>query len=664
MLTKYTPTITLVLIFQSAIAQPNKDTLQHLPEVAIASPFSNSIASPLTISNIGKTELQRKNYGQEPSMLLAQTPSVTWYTDAGSSNGYSYFRIRGIDQTRINMSLNGVPLNEPEDQGVFFSNYPDFLQSISGIQIQRGTGYSKNGVASYGGSLYFESLPFKDSTGGQLSANYGSFNTYRINGSVNTGLHNDIGLYARGSYLHSDGYKDHSGNTSGSAYISTGYWGSRHKLYIISFIGNQQNDLAWLGSPMDSISKNSRYNADKNESDNFTQAHVQLHHEWQIANNQQLHTGVFYNYLKGNYDFDLNNFLGLPSTSEMYNYAFRSNFTGAFSYYSITSKHIKWYNGVQAQWYNRRHTGSERTAGKLYVNTGYRNESSVFSKLAANAGKWTLLGDIQYRYSSFTYQGNEAMPGQYWNFLNTTAGISYALNNQWQLYYSLGQTHREPTRSDLFIGNDDLARDTGGELLFNPVKPERVTDHELGVKYFHTRGHLYTNLYYMNFHNEITLNGQIGPSGVPLHSNAASSFRSGLELDAAWQFHNGIVLRNQSAVSANRIRENGIHLQPVLTPAFISNQEIRYVKPHWQAGVTVRYQAHSYIDYANTIKLPGYFIAGVDASRQFRKFTFFGILNNVTNKKYFNNGVITATGVPGYFIQAPLNFMIGVKYQW
>ncbi|WP_315819119.1 hypothetical protein [Paraflavitalea speifideaquila] len=118
------------------------------------------------------------------------------------------------------------------------------------------------------------------------------------------------------------------------------------------------------------------------------QAHVQVHHEWQLNSRHQLHSGVFYNYLNGNYDFDLNHFIGQPVTAELYNYAFRSNFTGAFSYHTYAGKNIKWYSGVQAQWYERRHTGSERTVGHLYVNTGYRNESSVFTKAIVSAGQW------------------------------------------------------------------------------------------------------------------------------------------------------------------------------------------------------------------------------------------------------------------------------------
>ncbi|NII24480.1 TonB-dependent receptor [Pseudoflavitalea sp. X16] len=651
-----------IFVFQFLVGQEKKDTSTVLEEVVVTSPFTPPASSPVTMSHISRKELERRNYGQEPSVLLSQTPSVTFYTDAGSSSGYSYFRIRGIDQTRINMSLNGVPLNEPEDQGVYFSNYPDFLESVSGVQVQRGAGFSKQGVAAYGGSLYFESVRFRDSAGGQVSAGYGSFNYYRLNGSINTGLNNKMGLYARGSHLHSDGYRDHSANTSSSVFINPGYWGEKHKVYVVSFLGEQKNELAWIGAPMDSLQKNKRYNANGNqEYDRFLQAHVQVHHEWQLNSRNQLHSGVFYNYLDGNYDFDYNHFIGMPSTDELYNYAFRSNFTGVFSYHTYTSRHLKWYNGIQTQWYQRRHRGSEKTIGELYTNTGYRNEASLFSKAIIDIGNWSMLGDLQYRYSNFTYTGNEVMPGQYWNFLNSTLGVSYRLPNGIRLYYSIGQTHREPTRNDLFMGNDDLTRDSNGELLFNPVKAEQAIDQELGVKYFARNVLVSANLYYMRFRHEITLNGQVGPTGVPLHSSAARSYRSGIELDAWWRLGNGIELRNQSATSVNRIKEEGVHLQPVLTPAVISNQEIRLVKKRWQGGIGLRYQGESYIDYANTTKLPDYFILNADMSWQWRALTWYGVVNNITDQVYYTNGLITASGVPGYFIQAPVNFYVGVR---
>lgn len=144
--------------------------------------------TPVTFQNIYAKDINIKSTGQELSFLLSETPSITNYSDAGSSQGYSYFRLRGIDQTRINMTLDGLRLNEPEDQGAYFSNYPDILNSVSKIQIQRGVWTSKNGVASYGGSVQLFSPNLADTTKKTFGLGYGSFNSLRVFGEYNSGI--------------------------------------------------------------------------------------------------------------------------------------------------------------------------------------------------------------------------------------------------------------------------------------------------------------------------------------------------------------------------------------------------------------------------------------------------------------------------------------------
>ena len=168
------------------------DTLHTLQEVVVT--YQADKQTPITFQNIYKKDIKAKSTGQEPSFLLSETPSISNYSDAGNSQGYSYFRLRGIDQTRINMTLDGVPLNEPEDQGAYFSNYPDILNSVSKIQIQRGVGTSKNGVASYGGSVQLFSPNLADSTKTTFGLGYGSFNSLRVFGEYNSGIKNKKAL--------------------------------------------------------------------------------------------------------------------------------------------------------------------------------------------------------------------------------------------------------------------------------------------------------------------------------------------------------------------------------------------------------------------------------------------------------------------------------------
>ena len=658
----------LLLLFPS-LAQPRRDSSSltkdtfALREVVITSPYRAGEEAPVSFQNLDAQTLEGKNFGQEPSFILAQTPSVTVYSDAGSYFGYSYFRLRGMDQTRVNVTLNGAPLNEPEDQGAYFSNYPDFFNSIQSLQIQRGVGTSTHGVASYAGSLHFESASLLRAKR-ELYAGYGSFNTHRVYGEYATGLVKRQGLYLRASRQHSDGYQEHSANTAGSGFYSYGFFGGRHLLKLTGFVGNQRNQMAWIGSPPDSLRRNPRYNANADENDRFTQSFTQLQHSVTLGPTATWNTTVYYNFLRGNYDFDLNNVLGLPSTDERYNYAFRSHFGGFFTHYSRQWNRWKVHAGVHGNRYGRRHTGSERTVGRLYRNVGYKDEASAFAKASYARGKWVLSGDVQYRRAAFRYRGSVPFPGRRYPFLNPRLGLHYQAGAQTGLYYSVGRTGREPTRNDLFNGADDLPADSLGNPAYVNLPPESVVDQEGGVRWQFARGHLFANGYYLSFRNEIVLNGKIGPNGLPLNNRAASSYRSGLEIDFEYGFDGGLRLVHNASFSRNRIREDRSSFEPVLTPRVLLNQEVQY---HWKRvglGLAGRYQGRSYVDYANRVTLPAFHALDVSATYQIKALALVLRVNNLTNQRYYSNVQIDGNGDPRYFIQAPLNGLVAVKYTW
>lgn len=191
-----------------SLSSYSQDTLKQntLKEVQIVSVRADQ-TTPVTQSNLKKDEIQKNYSGQDMSyVLLNKVPSLTAYSDNGLYNSYTYFRLRGVDQTRINMTLNGIPLNEPEDQGVYFSNYPDFGANLNSVQVQRGVGSSSYGSSSYIGSINFEGPNLLDSNWTLLETGYGSYNSYRMSVAHNSGLHNKIATYARYSMIGSDGY--------------------------------------------------------------------------------------------------------------------------------------------------------------------------------------------------------------------------------------------------------------------------------------------------------------------------------------------------------------------------------------------------------------------------------------------------------------------------
>ncbi len=634
-----------------------------LQEVVVT--YQANKSTPITFQNISAKELELKSTGQEPSFIISETPSITNYSDSGNSQGYSYFRLRGIDQTRINMTLDGVPLNEPEDQGAYFSNYPDIFNSVRKIQIQRGVGTSKNGVASYGGSVQLFSPNLNDSTKTTIGLGYGSYNSLRLFGEYNSGIKDKKALYVRASHIYSDGYKYNSSNNSQSIFISAASFSDNSTWRLNLLAGQQQNEMAWLGVSDSLINIDRRLNANSNqEKDKFTQYLIQIQNKWQINQSSFLQSSIYYTYLRGNYDFDFNNFLGLPPTEELYNYAFQSNLVGFFSNYTYSKNRLNWTTGFHGNVYNRQHEGSERTLGQLYQNTGYKNEISVFTKADFTYEWITFFGDIQYRNVNFDYKGSVDFDEIEWQFINPKGGMSAQVNRNSSLYYSLGYTGREPTRNDMFGGNDDLLADSLGTSILWNTNPEYVLNHELGFRYQKSKLDFNLNLYYMDFKNEIVLDGKFGPNGLALTNNVEQSFRTGIELTFSYKISNHFWLVNNSSFNYSRIKEQAEEFSPILTPPIIINQEAIYHYNNFAISLSARYQDHSYIDFANSSSLNSYLLINSRVSYNFKGFQFSLFFNNITNAKYFNNGYVDFDGSGKYFVQAPTNFYTAIQYSF
>lgn len=644
-----------------AAQQSISDTI--LLDETIIQAYKADNSMPVSFKNMDAVAIEMQNTGQEPAQILSNMPSVNAYSDAGNFQGYSYFRLRGMDQTRINMTLEGIPLNEPEDQGAYFSNYPDFFNSLQAIQVQRGVGTTSNGVASYAGSINFESINTQGEANKEVGMNYGSYNTYRAYGEFLSGVKKGKSLYFRASALGSDGYKYHSGNKSYSAFLSSELQKNNHHLKFVGFIGNQQNEMAWIGVSKAQIDEDARTNGNASgEDDSFTQALVSIQDRWTLNENWVFNNTVYYNVLDGNYDFDYNNYLGLSSTDEMYNYDFRHHFAGFISNINGYRKNLKFNAGIHANTYNRRHIGSELTLGKLYENTGYKKEFSSFVKLRYALGKFTLYGDLQYRYTNFDYEGSVDMEKVDWNFLNPKVGLVYQLNKNCNFYYSFGRSGREPTRNDLFNGNDDLYANASGEADLNQMNAEYVNDHELGMRLKTSKLSLSANLYYMAFENELVLNGNYGPNGLALHGNVAESYRSGVELDLTISLTDHFYYTNNSSFAYNRISEGDVEFQPVLSPPVLVNQLIGFKTKKLNTSIRAKYQSDSYVDFANAYKVPSFYTFSWRGTYAFKKVDFQVEINNLTDQKVISSAYLGDDGTPLYFVQAPLHFTIGLVW--
>lgn len=636
-----------------------QDSIQNIDSIVIISQ-AKKLDAVNYLNYLPQKDVQ--NNGTELPFLINKLPAVTAYSDTGSNNGYSYYRIRGIDQTRVNVNFEGAPMNEPEDQGAYFSNFPDFFNSIDFLQIQKGIGLSKNGTASYGGSLQINA-PNLHQRALEFGTDYGSYNAFRAYAKYTSGLIKNKAIHVRVSEIYNGGYKYNSTNHGQSAMISAGIFSPKSTWKFNTVIGNQNNDLAWLGVTKEQIDQDPRTNANRNEIDHFFQSFFQLSNQTKLGQNTTWQNAVHYTFLKGNYDFNLNNFIGLPEDAEIYNYGFQSNFGGFYSNLETKWNHLKIQSGLNANWYNRDHIFTEKQLGQLYENTGYKNDFSAFVKADYHWEKIKISGSLQYRHAKFSYKGDAELTPLEWDFLNPKFGITYSLKPNQELYFSLGKVGREPTRNDIFAGNDNLSVDDHNQIILGTTTPEYVTDYELGYRYFSNNLKISANLFYMKFKDEIVLNGQFGPNGIAITNKVDKSYRMGLELSADYKLNDNWMLSNNSSWMSSKIKQSTESFTPILTPKLIVNQEIKYVKNALQLQASYRYQATSFINFANDKKIPSYQLVNAAAFYNFTKWEVGILVNNIFNNIYFNHAYAEADGTAKYFVQMPRNFMISIKYK-
>lgn len=645
--------LALLFICSIANAQEKSDTIIILKEANIISTYRATAKTPVTQKTLSISEIRASSYGQEVPIFLTQTPSVTSYSDGGQPMGYTYFRLRGIDQTRINMTLNGMPLNEPEDQGCYFNNYPDLLSSVQSIQVQRGVGTTSGGVASYAGSINFESINMNDSAFCNTTLGMGSFNTYRVNTEISTGLMpNKISVYSRASQIKSDGYKYHSGNSGTSYFISGGYFGKNDIVKVTAFSGQAINNMAWMAAPKDSIIKDSRYNANaSDEWDNFKQSLVQIQYITKMNNKESFIASLYYISLEGWWDLRID-------TTTLLDFKLKSGFGGVMLSYKYESNKTRFTAGIHNYQYQRKHACQLKNVdGDFYNNTGNKGEVSPYFKFEQDVKKFTLFVDAQYRYIMFSYLGVVDTPDQIWAFTNPKAGITYTINKIYKVYASVGRMYREPTRTDMFGGLDNL--DSIQQLKY--VHPEEVVDIECGTYIKYKNLSIQANIFDMQFKNEITLLGTLGYNGLLQMGNVKSSYRRGVEFDLSYKYKKLTIGNNFSYMNSKITTDSSI-ITPLLSPNFIINQTLSYdINKKVSIVLGGGYISRSYIDLENKYTLPENIDVDVALIIKMNNHDLSINLNNITSTSKnisYTNGVMLAPDCPGYYVQMPRNLFV------
>lgn len=653
----------LIAVFTAHAEEIDNDTIAHtLDEISVVSFYRVNLRTGTTLS---REDITLNNKGQEPSFIIARMPSIFAYSDTGNEYGYSYFRMRGIDQSRINITLDGMPLNDGEDMGVYFSNFPDLLSSMHTIKVENGSSIANNGAAGYAGSINFESVNLLRDTTSSVYAGYGSYNTHKISGEYNTGLKGKFAGHFKVSHQQSDGYRNHAYNNAQSVFAKVGYFiNERHKIDLLSFVGQSRNGMAWIGSTADAIEADPRTNgcSDK-ETDHYIQNINKLQYQGVLSDNITLTAAAYYNYADGYYTFDTDNYMRQvydptwQSTHEIVRYDQRFHYYGGNAAAKFFLRKFEVTTGLNASFFNRRHIGSNNLQEEiLWDNTGYKNDVSAFVRGSYTHHRLTVGANLQYRHAHFDYHGDKAFEKLYWDFLNWSVNMRYSINNSHALYASATQTHREPTRSDMFGGEENM-------IELYTTQAESVIDAEMGYNITLSNFTANLNLYYMTFRNELILNGAIGSNGQPIHVNAARSYRTGVELSAEYYPIENVRLAHNSSFSVNRVEDNGLKLTHVLSPTWIVNQEIGYRIAGFDIGAIMRYRSMMYFDMANLYSIAPSLRFNVSLSYTYRNITAGVYVNNIFDERSYSNGMMGATD-PLYFIDAPRNFYIDVRVRF
>lgn len=630
----------------------------HLEEIIIRSVRADESA-PITQSTLQRKEIKEVYNGEDPQFFLAQmTPSITVESESGTfNNNYGKMRLRGIDQKRMNITLNGVPLNDMIDHGVYFSNFADFGASIESIQIQRGVGASATGVASYAGSINFESVNLEDrDAGSEFQLGGGSYNSYRASVEHFTGrLESGSAFYGRFSHIWSDGYRDNVSTNAYSFFLSGGFFLDKDLIKINAFTANTKNGLGYELAPMSLIRENPKVNIlDENDIEDFGQRFLQVQHSKSLSPYLSLVSSAYYGGASGDFPWGYRD----NGVLTQYNYPLVNDHFGLMSNLHFTeSDDLILDGGIHAYTFRRRNMEQivPDYSNPYYDERSRKDEIAAFAKAEYRIDNWTLYGDVQMRAQELRISPDYAFMdtvnlgdiSHQWFFVNPKVGLSYAAGKRSNVYFSFGRSGREPAKRDI-IGSFTLDKEQLSRTMQEDfVKPEYVNDFEAGYRFDFPVLKGQVNLFYMDFRNELAPTGALIALGSSLRENVAKSYRRGIETELAVDLGK-LYINTAMAYMESRIVEIEFSesvpgkLEAALTPNWNLNHTVGY-RPFddLEIQLTGRYVGDYFTDMTNNpdYVIPSYYILNSRVIYQLNKhFSLNCELNNLFNKRYYSFG--------------------------
>ena len=685
---------------------PNSTVLEEV----LVSAVRASADVPVTFSNLSKREIAKRNLGQDIPILLNYMPSVVSSSDAGAGIGYTYMSVRGSNGEKINVTINGIPYNDPESHGTFWVNLSDFASSTENLQLQRGVGTSTNGSGAFGASLNILTDALSKETFGEISNSFGSFGTRKHTVKFSTGKLNDhIEIAGRLSNIYSDGYIDRAFADLKSYYLQGSYTDENTLIKAVTFGGKEITYQAWAGLDATQLETDRKQNpyTYENEVDDYQQNHYQLH--WNEKLNKSWSTNLALNYTKGSGFFeqfkeeeaasDFNNLI-VDGTDVIVRRWLDNDFYVVNFNTNYKTDKLNFISGISYSRYTGDHFGEVIWGERLAENTNIRDryyfsdakktDFSIFAKATFKINtRLSGYADVQGRFVNYQTEGitsdlaNINVDASF-NFFNPKFGLTYKINDYNNLYTSFAVANREPKRNDFESG---------------VTTPETLNDLEFGWRLKKENIKLNTNIYYMDYKNQLVLTGAIDDVGAPIRTTSGNSYRLGLEIDADLTLSDKFSMKPNIAFSSNKNKnliaqidgklENLGNTNLSFSPDIVVGNIFLYNPlENLQISFLSKFVGKQFMsNFSSTVSsndvLDSFFTSDLNVvyeikpAKIFKSVVFSALINNLFNTEYVDRGYYytyddtwsaanqtTTLDGAGYYPQATRNFLVGVTFKF
>lgn len=688
-------------------------------EVVVSATRANA-KSAMAYSDINKEYLQKQNLGQDIPQLLNFTPSLVTTSDAGAGVGYTGIRIRGTDATRINVTINGIPINNSESQGVYWVNMPDLASSTNSVQIQRGVGTSTNGAGAFGATVNLSTNEFRKDPYAEINSSFGTFKTLKNTIMVGSGLlNNKFTIDARLSKVSSDGFVDRSASDLKSFYLSGAYFGKKSFVRLNVFSGKEKTYQAWNGISEELLKTDRTHNdfTYANQTDNYQQDHYQLLSSHVLSPDWTFNFNLHYTKGAGYYEeyqtddkfskYGLPNIVNGTTTLKKSDFIRRkwldNDFYGTtFSLQYQENKRLSATIGGGYNEYDGNHFGEIIWAKyaqntplgyRWYENNATKKDFNLYGKVNYTLSeKLNAFADLQIRTVNYDMKGiaskrQDITQKTNYSFFNPKFGFTFQLAENSSVYASYSVGNKEPSRQD-FVDNAPKA-----------PQSEHLEDLEVGFKTQKSNVAFSVNTYLMNYTNQLILTGKVNDVGEAIRTNVADSYRMGVEIEAGIKLAKNLKINANLTLSNNKIKNftqeltivdedyNTLGIQNYLltstdiafSPSTIFGSQILYNPlKNLEFGLLSKYVGKQYLDNTSseTRKLNAYFTNDLRAiytlkSKTLKEVNFSFLVNNIFNTLYESNGGAYPDFIDGkirdynvYYPQAGTNVLVGVNVKF